>query len=450
LRWWVWVAVISGLIMITSAAWWLGATDLDRADKISSVISMLFGAVGIGLSIFAAAHAAKTSVRPISNTADRRSEAGPQSSRTIPEQLPSDIADFTGRSASLASLEGSLLDQCGAVAVSAVAGKAGIGKTTLAVHAAHRVAGEFDEGRLYANLRGALDKRLEPMDILGSFLRSLGTPAALVPVSISEREQRFRELTAGRRILIFLDNAFDIEQIRPLIPGVPPATVLITSRRPIAAIPGIRSLTLDVFTIEECVALLQKIMGPQRVAAEMAAAEEISAMCGQLPLALRIVGSRLRIKPHWTLRNMRDRLIDETGRLSELALEDLEVRASLTISYRELPASTAKAFRLLSLIPSDDFPVWVAAAVLNLSEPEALIMVEELVDAQLLDVSNSGAAASLRYVFHDLIRLYGRERAQNLDTKLERDQALRRLSNRYMAAAEHAARQMGEGLDDDY
>jgi tetratricopeptide (TPR) repeat protein/transcriptional regulator with XRE-family HTH domain len=375
-----------------------------------------------------------------------------------PHQLPPDVADFVGRAELVAQLRGWLArwpDAVAAekpngiaVAVCAVSGKAGIGKSALAVHVAHQLAADFPDGQLYASLRGAGVAGVEPLEsaeILGRFLRALGVDGGAVPADMQERAVLFRSRLAGRRVLVVLDDAAGEAQVRPLLPGSPGCAVLITSRARLAGLAGARLPHLDVLDAGQAMELLARIAGPERVAAEPAAAAAITAACGRLPLAVRIAGARLAVRPHWPLDRLASLLADERGRLDALAHGDLEVRASLALSYRGLDEVQRRLFRRLGLLEAPDVAAWVAGALLDRPVAEAEALLEELVEAQLVDVATWDATRRARYRLHDLVRLFARERVQAEETLRQRQAALQRAFEGWLALAAQADRRLPVG-----
>jgi DNA-binding SARP family transcriptional activator len=349
-----------------------------------------------------------------------------------PAQLPADLADFTGREDDLARLDRLADSDRGgaAMVISAIEGMGGIGKSALAIHAAHRLAPRFPDGQLYVNLQGATAglAPLEPLEVLGRFLRALGVAGGQVPGEVAEAAAMFRSVVAGRRLLVVLDNAADVAQVAPLLPGVPTCGVLVTSRRVLASLDGAVHLHLDVLAPEEATALLGRLAGAERVAAEPEAAASVARLCGFLPLALRIAGARLAARPGWSLRVLADRLGDERERLAELELAERGVRASLAVSYEALRSSgdatdraAADAFGLLGVPDGPDFGVPVVARLLDRDEPASEALLERLVDAQLLETASPG-----RYRMHDLMRLYARELAARHSPEADRTAALTR------------------------
>lgn len=358
-----------------------------------------------------------------------------------PCQLPPDVPEFTGRDGIARDLEALFRrGQAGnALTVVTIAGTAGVGKTALAVHMAHRLRDVCPDGRLFVNLGGTSDQRADPAEVLARFLRALGVPGTEIPEGAEERAEIFRERLADRRMLVLLDNAADEGQIRLLLPGGSGNAVLVTSRSRLTGLSGARQVGLDVLAPEDAVGMVARIVGTDRVPAGAAAAGELVGLCGRLPLALRIAGARLAARPHWTLERMVGRLADERRRLDELAHGDLEVRASLSLGYRHLDQGARRLFHLLGMLRAPDFPSWVCAALLDTGVPAAEELLDRLVDAHMVDVTGSDAAGQVRYRFHDLVRLYARERAEE-EAAAERTAAATRVLGAWMALVERAHR----------
>jgi tetratricopeptide (TPR) repeat protein/transcriptional regulator with XRE-family HTH domain len=364
--------------------------------------------------------------------------------QAVPRQLPPDIADFTGRELALEWLHSRLRGSergSTAVVITAAVGKAGVGKTTLAVHAAHQLRSQFPDGQLYVNLRGVEAQALDPSDVLGRFLRALGVEGHAIPDDVEERADMYRSLMADRCALVLLDNAADEAQVRPLLPAGAGNAVVVTSRTRLAGVAGTEVIDLDVLPPEQAVELLGKIAGADRVSREPAAAQVIASLCGYLPLAVRIAGARLAAKPHWRLQRMAHRLA-EHQRLDELTAGDLEVRASVGLSYDGLGETEQRAFRLLGLLEVPDFAPWMLAALLDISVPEAEAVADHLADAQLLDMLGEDAIGQLRYRFHDLVRLYARERLAADESLTTRRAALQRTLQTYFERAWAAVRHL--------
>ncbi|WP_344278171.1 ATP-binding protein [Actinomadura napierensis] len=370
-----------------------------------------------------------------------------------PSQLPPAVPDFTGRGDQIGSMLALLSDDGegdAPVSVSAVAGMGGIGKTTLAVHIAHRLRGAFPDGQLFVDLRGAERDPADPAEVLGRFLRALGVNAAAVPESPGERAALYRSILADRRILVVLDNAADETQVEPLLPGGRLSRAVITSRTRLTALPGARLIELDVLTPEQAVGLLAHIAGPDRVAAEPEAAATLARMCGHLPLALRVAGARLAAKAHWSIAGFVRRM-REQGRLDELTQRGLSVRTTLHLSYQGLGPDARRLYRLLGLLDAPDVACWTAAALLDRPPGEVGELLETLVDAQLLDAAglpavpgarppdagtggpaDVGVSGVVRYRFHDLVRDHARELCRDEDDPDERAAALRRVAGGWL------------------
>ncbi|KAB2386118.1 AfsR/SARP family transcriptional regulator [Actinomadura montaniterrae] len=371
-----------------------------------------------------------------------------------PSQLPPAVPDFTGRGDQIDSMLALLTAGDGnePVSVSAVAGMGGIGKTTLAVHIAHRIRDAFPDGQLFVDLRGAERDPADPAEVLGRFLRALGVNAAAVPESPGERAALYRSLLADRRILVVLDNAADETQVEPLLPGGRLSRAVITSRTRLTALPGARLIELDVLTPAQAVDLLVHIVGRDRLAAEPEAAAELARMCGHLPLALRVAGARLAAKAHWSIAGFVRRM-REQGRLDELTQRGLSVRTTLHLSYRGLGADARRLYRLLGLLDAPDFACWTAAALLDRPPAEVAELLETLVDAQLLDAQLRTAQGrpampgAVRYRFHDLVRDHARELCLEQDGPDERTEALRRALGGLLALTDRVVELVTGGGD---
>ena len=367
----------------------------------------------------------------------------PGSQRLGPCQLPPAVADFTGRTDQVTRL-GGLLASTGdggagaAVVVSAVAGQAGIGKTALAIHVAHQVRDRFPDGQLYVNLRGAQQRPLPATLVLARFLRALGVDGAAIPEDVEEREALYRARLADRRVLVVLDNAAGEAQVRPLLPGTPGCGVLVTSRARLAGLEGARPVQLGVLEEPQALELLGRIVGAERVAAEPESAAQIVGFCGRLPLAIRVAGARLAARPGWPLVRLVELLADARRRLDQLAAGDLEVRASLALSYQALSVEQQRALRFLGLLEVGDFSAWLAGPLLGVGHGQAEALVEGLADAQLLDLAAVDPGGASRYRFHDLVRLYARERAAAEDDQEATRVAVAGVTAGWMALAEQA------------
>ncbi|MFD5540671.1 BTAD domain-containing putative transcriptional regulator [Streptomyces sp. NPDC127079] len=334
--------------------------------------------------------------------------AEPPATPVRPAQLPATVPDFTGRSAFVAELSEVLASAEGRVmAVSALAGIGGVGKTTLAVHVAHQARAAFPDGQLYVDLQGAGAQAADPETVLGSFLRALGTPGSAIPDSLDDRAALYRSVLDGRRVLVLLDNAKDAAQVRPLLPGTEGCAALVTSRVRMVDLAGAHLVDLDVMSPDEALQLFTRIVGEERVASEREAALDVVAACGFLPLAIRIAASRLASRRTWTVSVLAAKLADERRRLDELQAGDLAVKATFELGYGQLEPAQARAFRLLGLADGPDISLAAAAAVLDLPAEDTEDLLEALVDTSLLE-----SAAPGRYRFHDLVRLYARACAE--------------------------------------
>ncbi|WND36992.1 BTAD domain-containing putative transcriptional regulator [Streptomyces sp. BB1-1-1] len=369
-----------------------------------------------------------------------------------PAQLPASVSDFTGRASFVRELSDVLASASGekhagrVMAVSALAGIGGVGKTTLAVHVAHQARAAFPDGQLYVDLQGAGARAAEPETVLGSFLRALGTADAAVPDSLEERAALYRSVLDGRRVLVLLDNARDAAQVRPLLPGTDGCAALVTSRVRMVDLAGAHLIDLDVMSPEEALALFTKIVGEERVASEREAALDVVGACGFLPLAIRIAASRLAARRTWTVSVLAAKLADERRRLDELQAGDLAVKATFELGYGQLEPAQARAFRLLGLADGPDISLAAAAAVLDLPAEDTEDLLESLVDTSLLE-----SAAPGRYRLHDLVRLYARACAERDEhPPSERGAALSRLLDFYLAtaAAVYAIERPGDRLVD--
>ncbi|MCP2245072.1 DNA-binding transcriptional activator of the SARP family [Lentzea aerocolonigenes] len=344
-------------------------------------------------------------------------------------QLPPDVVTFSGRSRELGLIKARTQartqtqnqtqnqtqhqTQTGkdGVAVCVITGQAGIGKSALAVRAAHEIASRFPDGQLYADLSdGASDR------VLSQFLRALGDRPG------DEEALRYRSLTASRRLLVVLDNVATAAQVKRLLPTGPGSAVLITSRRPLTALHGASYVKLGALPLEEASQLLEGVAG------KVGDATELVRWCGGLPLALRIAGARLAARPQWTAPLLAARLADETRRLDELKLGDVAVRSAFEVSYSELGSpAVARVFRLLGLLDGPDFAVAAARALTDVPDVEELLA--ELADAHLVEEPVPG-----RFALHDLLRLFARERCRGSETSAERSLALERLHKHYLEA----------------
>ena len=319
--------------------------------------------------------------------------------------LPYPVRSFTGREQELAELAAALSDISGP-RIHTIQGMPGIGKTALAVQAAHRVAGDFPDGQFFVDLRGHTRglRPLRPAEALRSVLHNcLGVPNEAVPRTADERAAVYRSLLAGTRTLILLDSAANSAQVRPLLPGSPGCSVIVTSRVNLRGLADVRSLSLATLPENEAVALFRATAGRERLPAHDPDLGRIVELCGGLPLAVQIMASWIRHRPLLTVRDAVELLGDERERLGHLRSEDVSVRAAFELSYGRLPEAEQRMFRRLGLIPGLDFDVHAAA---SLAGGDAWRLLESLLDHNLLDQQVRG-----RYRFHDLVRAYARSLA---------------------------------------
>jgi DNA-binding SARP family transcriptional activator len=324
----------------------------------------------------------------------------------VPRQIPLEGFGFTGRDYEIAWLDDLLRTGGG---VGAVAGSAGVGKTALAVHWAHRVSDRFPDGQLYLDLRGyASEQPMRPIEALAQMLRSLGVPAAGVPVEVAEAAALFRSRLAGRRVLVLLDNAGSAEQVRPLLPGTAGCFVLVASRDRLdglVAHEGAHRLALDVLSAAEARALLVRMLGADRVGAEASVVDDLARVCAYLPLALRIAAANL-TDPSWGIAEYVTELV-AGNRLTVLEVDgEAAVRAAFDLSYRSVSPAGQRLFRLLGLVPGPDFTVDAAAVLAGSDRAEVARQLRGLASAHLVQRHRPD-----RYTFHDLLRHYAGERA---------------------------------------
>ncbi|MFG1645384.1 BTAD domain-containing putative transcriptional regulator [Amycolatopsis sp. NPDC049252] len=355
-----------------------------------------------------------------------------------PAQVPVDLTTFTGRTAELAQLVGPQPAPAPHQSlITAVDGMAGVGKTTLVVHAAHQLMTSYPGGHLYLDLHGFTSgvEPLTPHEALHRMLRALDVPAGEVPAGTEERASLYRSLLASRRMLVVLDNAHDEAQVGPLLPGAGDHRTLITSRKRLTGLPQAQSLSLEVPPLTEAIALFMRLSTANRLPGEPPELiEEIVELCGRLPLALRIAAARLSHRPSWNLRYLRERLADERLRLGELSTGDYGVGTAFARSITDLGPEDQRMLTVLGLVPGSDIELHAAAALAGLSVPAADRRLEELVDAHLLRHTAPG-----RYEFHKLVHTLVAERTRTAEPSEVRG-ALRRVLDYYLHTADAADR----------
>ena len=367
----------------------------------------------------------------------------------VPRQLPAAPAVFVGRASELSVLNGLLDAAASTVVITAMSGTAGVGKTALAMRWARHVTAEFPDGQLYVNLRGfdPSGTPVSPAEAVRWFLDALGVTPERIPPSIEARAGLYRSLVAGQRMLIVLDNARDVDQVRPLLPGAPGCLALVTSRARLAGLAvgeGAHLITLDVLTQEEARQLLRGLLGPRRAAAEPRAVDELIGLCARLPLALAVAAARVVDRPDFQLAALAAELRDAADRLDILDAGDpaSSVRAVLSWSYESMRAPAARMFRLIGVHAGPDISAPAAASLAGIGQAQARHILTELTCAHLLAEHSPG-----RYAFHDLLRAYAADRAAAVDTKEARHAAIHRVLDHYLHTARTADRLLNPARD---
>jgi DNA-binding SARP family transcriptional activator/tetratricopeptide (TPR) repeat protein len=347
-----------------------------------------------------------------------------------PRELPVPPQIFTGRAREVAALEA--LHEASTVVISAIDGMAGIGKTALVVHAAHRIADRYPDGQLFVDLHGYTPgvAPVDPGAALDRVLRTLGVPAPQIPAGLDERAAMYRTRLADRQMLIVLDNAAAETQVRPLLPGAPGCLVLVTSRRRLPGLDSTHALTLDTLPVPDAVVLFTRSAGPERLAGEpYALLVELVELCGRLPLAIRIAAARMRSHPSWPMSHLVERLRDQRHRLRELDAGQRSVTAALDLSYRDLDSDQQK-YCMLGLHPGLDFDAYAAAALLDGTPQHTNRALDRLLDAHLIQEPAPG-----RYRFHDLTRAHAAHTAIHDQSEPVRHAAMNRLLDYYQQTA---------------
>jgi tetratricopeptide (TPR) repeat protein len=349
--------------------------------------------------------------------------------------LPYDVPDFTGRPGERQRLLTHHRASHGP-AIHVIEGMAGVGKTALAVHAAHELAPHYPDGQVFVDLCGFTPDRTptSPADLLDVLLRAIGVSGDHIPCTCDERVALWRTELTGRRILVVLDNAADAAQVTPLIPASAGSAVIITSRRRLTGLAGATPITLDVLPEQDATSLVRRLVGPDRADREPEALARLGELCGFLPLAIRIAAARLQRRPQWTIGRLVDRLGAEHRRLTELAVDTQHgVAAAFAQSYRAISVDQQRLFRLLGLHPGLDLDVPAAAAMADLMPDHVDDLLQQLVDEHLLQESVPG-----RFTYHDLLRAHARRLAEADDPEQVRHGALSRLFDHYRETTAHA------------
>jgi DNA-binding SARP family transcriptional activator len=350
-----------------------------------------------------------------------------------PAQLPADVPAFVGRIPELAILTGAPGAQLATPAVVTITGMAGTGKTALAVRAGHQLATRYPGGQLFVELHGFTEgiEPVSPAAALDRMLRSLGVPADKIPEAQEDRAALYRSELADRRVLIVLDNAASESQVAPLLPGAPGSQVLITSRLALAGLDAASPLTLGVLSRSEATALFGRLLGDRSVAGQPSAAvADVVELCGRLPLAVRLAAARLRHRRSWSVADLAERLADVHGRLSELQAGERSVEAAIRLSAQCLTEPQRALFRALGLMRGSDTSSHAAGAAAAIEPGRAEQLLEQLVDAHLLEEPAPG-----RYQFHDLVRLYAARSATSAFSAADQQQSLDRLVSYYLSGA---------------
>ena len=417
-------------------------SDLERGiNRTAHKDTALLLAGALGLSgpvrdVFVAA--ARGKAGPAEVLAARQDKAAGAFAAAATRALPRDIASFTGRQAELAQVMRALAETPGGggvVGIHAIDGMAGIGKTTFAVHAAHRLAGAFPDGQFFLPLHAHTpgQRPVGPADALASLLLTAGVPAGQIPPGLDARAGRWRDHVAGKKILLLLDDAASQEQIQPLLPGTAGSLVLVTSRRRLTALHDAAVISLGTLPPAEAATLLVRLAARPGLRAKDAAVSEITRLCAYLPLAIGMLASQLRHHPAWTAAGLAADMAAARGRLALMRAENLSVAATFDLSYQNLTAAQQRLFRRLGLIPGPSLDGYAAAALDGSSLDVARRLLNELYDQHLLTEPVPG-----RYRLHDLLREYARALAAG-DTA-ESDAAVGRLLDYYLHTALAAGR----------
>jgi transcriptional regulator with XRE-family HTH domain len=347
-------------------------------------------------------------------------------------ELPRLVDDFTGRGAELVWLSELVYAESapGAGVVRLINGSGGMGKTTLAIRAAHALRPSFPGGVFFVDLLGMSPRPAAAADALRLLLRALGAADEQIPADVPERASVYRSLLRDRQALIVLDNAGSEEQVRPLLPGDGASRALITAKRPLAGLEGVRRLALGPLSLPEATELLTGILGQRAARDEEPALSQLAELCEGMPLALRIIGNRLVSRPGWAAAELAARLADEEHRLDQFKAGDLKIATAFWISYDQLADAARRVFRRLAVVPGRDFDAPLAAVVGEVPAQVAWDALDELVDLGLLHDSAGG-----RYRFHDLVRLFARTRLEEEESPAEREALTARVTSWLLAEA---------------
>ena len=421
-----------------------GMTQETLADR-SGISAQAIGTLERGTRRFPHQHTVGRLAEALRLSADEHAELvaaasrpstpkAPTAERPVVAQLPASVQGFSGREDVLVAMDALLADD--AVVISAIAGTPGIGKTTLAVHWAHRVRSRFPDGQLFLNLRGhGGGAPLTPHEALSRLLCRLGLEPGAVPTDVESAAATYRSTLAGQRVLVVLDDAVDAGQVRPLLPGSPGCLALVTSRYRLdglVARDGAKRLVLDALTTGAAHTLLAHVLGPERIAAEPEAVEELVELCARLPLALRIAAAHLLGRPSRSIGTFVTTLRagDRLGSLAVPGDPDTAVRAAFDLSYTALEPLPRRVFRLMGKMPGPDLTSDAVAALADLDLTETERCLDAITAAHLVDEHQPG-----RYTFHDLLRLYAGERAELEESTADLALAVERLCGQARAPA---------------
>jgi transcriptional regulator with XRE-family HTH domain len=350
-------------------------------------------------------------------------------------ELPRLIDDFTGRAEELIWMSELVYAESapGVGVVGLITGSGGMGKTTLAIRAGHLLRPSFPGGVFFVDLLGMSPRPASAADALRLLLRALGVADEQIPVDVPEGASVYRSLLRDRRALVVLDNAGSEEQVRPLLPGDGASRALITSKRLLAGLEGVRRLGLGPLSPPEATELLTGILGERAARDEEPALKQLVELCEGMPLALRIIGNRLVSRPGWDAAGLAARLADDEHRLDQFTAGDLKIASAFAMSYEQLADAARRIFRRLAVVPGRDFDADLAAFVGEMPAGVAWDALDELVDLGLLLDSTAG-----RYRFHDLVRLFARTRLEAEESPAEREALTARLTSWLARPADHA------------
>jgi DNA-binding SARP family transcriptional activator len=364
----------------------------------------------------------------------------------IPRQLPAATALLIGRDKLIAEACAELrVRAANTSSTMLLVGAGGVGKSALALAVGHHCAAEFPDGQLYADLRGSQDAPADPHHVLGRFLRAFGVVGAALPEDPDERIALYRSHVAGKRLLLVLDDAAGEGQVRPLLPTTAGSAAVVTSRRQLRALLDVARWTVPVLTVDTAVALFASVVGVERAGRAEEATTAIVALCGHLPLAVSVAAARLASRPEWTVEELRDRLAGERTRLDELSVGDLDVRASIALSYRWLDPAQRLLFRRLGMITAPDWPGWVAQYLVDQPVPVDPAL-DQLVDAHLVEALGRDGLGQARFRLHDLAAAFARERGVAEDGAERRAEAVARVLAGWLGLATIADQKLDHGM----